>query len=46
MPERELTWRGALAAAGMGIVLAALMTWPLVPHLASHIGKDTGDPLL
>lgn len=43
---RELTWREALAAAGLGAALAVVMTWPLVLHLGSDIGKDLGDPLL
>ncbi len=43
---RELTWREALVAAASGIVLAVVMTWPLVLHLGSDIGKDLGDPLL
>ncbi len=34
-----------LAALG-GVVLAVAMTWPLVLHLGSDIGKDLGDPLL
>jgi hypothetical protein len=46
MTARELTWREALAAAGAGVALAIVMTWPLVLHLGSDIGKDTGDPLL
>jgi hypothetical protein len=46
MTARELTWREALAAAGAGVALAVVMTWPLVLHLGSDIGKDTGDPLL
>ena len=44
--RRELTWREALAAAAGGVVLAIVMTWPLVLHLGSDIGKDLGDPLL
>ena len=43
---RELTWREALLAAGAGVVLAVLMSWPLPLHLGSEIGKDLGDPLL
>jgi hypothetical protein len=43
---RELTWREALAAAAAGVALAVVMTWPLVLHLGTEIGKDTGDPLL
>ena len=46
MDLRELTWREALAAAAAGVVLAVVMTWPLVLHLGTDIGKDTGDPLL
>ena len=38
-------WEGALAAAG-GLVLAALMTFPLALHVGREIGKDLGDPLL
>jgi hypothetical protein len=43
---RELTWREALAATAAGVALAVVMTWPLVLHLGTDIGKDTGDPLL
>jgi len=46
MSARELTWREALVAAGAGVVLAVVMTWPLVLHVGTDIGKDTGDPLL
>jgi hypothetical protein len=46
MTARELTWREALVAVGAGVVLAVVMTWPLVLHLGTDIGKDTGDPLL
>ena len=46
MTARELTWREALVAAVAGAVLAVVMTWPLVLHLGTDIGKDTGDPLL
>jgi hypothetical protein len=46
MGTRGLTWREALAAAATGVVLAVVMTWPLVLHLGVDIGKDTGDPLL
>ena len=46
MSARELTWREALVAVGAGVVLAVVMTWPLVLHLGTDIGKDTGDPLL
>ena len=46
MTARELTWREALVAAAAGVVLAVVMTWPLVLHLGTDIGKDTGDPLL
>lgn len=38
--------REALLAAFAGVVLAIGMTWPLVLHLGSDIGKDLGDPLL
>jgi hypothetical protein len=43
---RELSWREALAAAATSVVLAVAMTWPLVLHMGSEIGKDIGDPLL
>jgi hypothetical protein len=46
MAVRDLTWREALAAAAAGVVLAVVMSWPLVLHLGTDIGKDTGDPLL
>jgi hypothetical protein len=46
LAARELTWREALAAAAAGVALAVVMTWPLVLHLGTDIGKDTGDPLL
>ncbi len=49
MPDlagRELGRREVLAAAGAGMLLAVVMTWPLAVHLGSDIGKDTGDPLL
>ena len=39
---RRETWLAALG----GVVLAIAMTWPLVLHLGSDIGKDLGDPLL
>jgi hypothetical protein len=38
--------REALLAALTGIGLAIVMTWPLVLHLGTEIGKDLGDPLL
>ena len=44
--EREVAWREGLLAAGTGVVLAVLMSWPLALHLGSEIGKDLGDPLL
>jgi hypothetical protein len=46
MTARQLTWREALVAVGAGVVLAVVMTWPLVLRLGTDIGKDTGDPLL
>jgi hypothetical protein len=46
MSARDVTWREALLVAVAGGVLAIVMTWPLVLHLGSDIGKDTGDPLL
>jgi hypothetical protein len=46
MTARELTWREALVAVGAGVVLAVVMTWPLILHIGTDIGKDTGDPLL
>jgi len=39
---RRETWLATLG----GVVLAIAMTWPLVLHLGSDIGKDLGDPLL
>jgi hypothetical protein len=44
--ERELGWREALLAAGAGVVVAVLMSWPLALHLGGDIAKDLGDPLL
>jgi hypothetical protein len=44
--QREVRWREALYAGAGGAVLAVAMTWPLVLHLGSDIGKDLGDPLL
>ncbi|HEX5027981.1 MAG TPA: hypothetical protein VFV56_04125 [Gaiellaceae bacterium] len=44
--RREVTWREAFFAGGGGALLAVVMTWPLVLHLGSDIGKDLGDPLL
>jgi hypothetical protein len=44
--EREVAWREGFLAAGAGVVIAALMSWPLALHLGSEIGKDLGDPLL
>jgi hypothetical protein len=44
--KRQITWREALYAGAGGAVLAVVMTWPLVLHLGSDIGKDLGDPLL
>lgn len=35
-----------LVAALVGAVLAVAMTWPLMLHLDTDIGKDVGDPLL
>ncbi len=43
--EAHLGRETPLAALG-GVVLAIVMTWPLVLHLGSDIGKDLGDPLL
>jgi hypothetical protein len=43
---RQVSWREALLAALAGVVLAIFMSWPLVLHLGSDIGKDLGDPLL
>jgi hypothetical protein len=44
--ERTLLGRETWLAALGGVVLAIAMTWPLVFHLGSDIGKDLGDPLL
>ena len=33
-------------AAFAGVALAVAMSWPLVLHLGSDVGKDLGDPLL
>ena len=44
--ERELGWREGLLAAGAGLVVAVLMSWPLALHLGGDIAKDLGDPLL
>ena len=44
--ERELGWREGLLAAGAGVVIAVLMSWPLALHTGSEIAKDLGDPLL
>jgi hypothetical protein len=46
----RLVWvsRRSLELAGpaaLGVVLALVMTWPLVVHLRSQIGKDLADPL-
>jgi hypothetical protein len=38
--------RDVAVAALAGVALAIAMTWPLVLHLGSEVGKDTGDPLL
>ncbi|HSG12742.1 MAG TPA: hypothetical protein VLA22_02630, partial [Gaiellaceae bacterium] len=38
--------RDVLRAALAGLVLALVMTWPLMLHLGSDIPKDLGDPLL
>ena len=38
--------REAARATLAGTVLAVGMTWPLVLHLGSDIGRDLGDPLL
>jgi hypothetical protein len=43
---RELSAREAILAALGGVALAIVMSWPLVLHLGSDIGKDLGDPLL
>ncbi|MGH3065675.1 MAG: hypothetical protein ACRDOF_05160, partial [Gaiellaceae bacterium] len=42
----ELSRREVGLAAFGGIALAVAMSWPLVLHLGSDIGKDLGDPLL
>ncbi len=42
----ELTRREAALAAFAGVALAVAMSWPLVLHLGSDVGKDLGDPLL
>lgn len=44
--ERDIRAREVALAALGGAVLAVTMTWPLVLHLGSDIGKDLGDPLL
>jgi hypothetical protein len=44
--KRELSAREAGLAAVGGVALAIVMSWPLVLHLGSDIGKDLGDPLL
>ncbi len=46
MVDRELSWLEAAVTALAGLGLAMLMSWPLVLHLGSDIGKDLGDPLL
>jgi hypothetical protein len=44
--RHDLSAREALFAALGGVALAIVMSWPLVLHLGSDIGKDLGDPLL
>ncbi len=43
--RHDLSAREALLAALGGVALAIVMSWPLVLHLGSDIGKDLGDPL-
>ncbi|MDQ3421142.1 MAG: hypothetical protein M3541_20620 [Acidobacteriota bacterium] len=43
MRERLLA---AGSAAGLYLVLAAVLTWPLVLHPGSRVPSDLGDPLL
>ena len=45
MRAREMTLRETLIAAAGGILLAIVMTWPLVIHLGSTVPRDIGDPL-
>ena len=42
----DLSRREVVFAAFGAIALAVVMSWPLVVHLGSDIGKDLGDPLL
>ena len=46
MVADRLTWREALAAAVLGLVLALAMHWPLPLHMGDRIAQDLGDPLV
>jgi hypothetical protein len=45
MRAGEMTTREVLLAAAAALVLAVVMTWPLLIHLGDVVPRDIGDPL-